>query len=130
MIDQQAAMPHLLLACPSFEEMWQAHLDENGSELLYEAAGAFAHHLLGLHVAGNLDCFPSVGSAIERLHLEGSPWVKEFATVGVLEGIQNIWANNHADPEAFVSFLGSESRRRWDGLNNFWGKAQSHGSEG
>ncbi|MEE8615255.1 MAG: hypothetical protein V3T11_08620, partial [Roseateles sp.] len=77
-------------------------------------------HLLELHVANERSSFTKVAAAIERLHLEGTPWVKEFATIGVLEAVQNVWGNSGVDPEEFGRYLGPESRRWWDGLNKFW----------
>ncbi len=124
MIEQKEVMPLLIEACPSFRDEWLEHLQEHGNELLYVAAGAFAQHLLSLYQAGNLSSFPATASVMERLHTEGSPWVKEFATIGILEGIQNVWSHSPTDPEQFATFLLPESRRWWQGLNNFWsGKA-------
>lgn len=126
MIQQDEAMPLLVEACPSFQEEWLRHVQEHGDELLYMAAGAFANHLLSLYQANDLSSFAAVAAAIERLHTQGSPWVKEFATIGVLEGIQNVWSHSSVDPEAFADFLLPESRRWWEGLNRFWsGKAPS-----
>jgi hypothetical protein len=124
MIEQQEAMPLLVEACPSFKEAWLEHQQEHGDELLYVAAGAFAQHLLALYQANSLSSLVATASAIERLHIEGSPWVKEFATIGILEGIQNVWSHSPIDPERFAVFLQPESQRWWKGLNNFWsGKA-------
>jgi hypothetical protein len=120
MIEQHEAMAVLLEACPSFEEAWHEHVRDYGNDLLYVAAGDFAAHLLSLFQAKDASSFPAVGAAIERLHVEGSPWVREFVTIGVLEGIQNVWSNATTDPEHFRYFLGQESRKWWEGLNNFW----------
>jgi len=120
MIEPQQAMSLLIEACPSFKETWLEHFREHGNELLYMAAGDFAHHLLLLQQANDQSSFPAVALAIERLHLEGSPWVKEFATIGILEDVQNVWANNSIDPEIFKAFLLPESQRCWLGLNRFW----------
>lgn len=113
-------MPLLLEACPSFEEAWQEHVHDNGSGLLYVAAGTFARHLLSLYRSGELSSLAAVGTAIERLYSEGSPWVEELATVGLLEGIQNVWFNSGANPEDFTPFLGRHSRTWWNGLDRFW----------
>ncbi|MDP2034414.1 MAG: hypothetical protein Q8K29_13490 [Polaromonas sp.] len=126
MIEQQEAMPLLVDACPSFGQAWNEHLEEYGNDVLYVAAGALANHLLALRNSNNLQHFPLVAAAIERLHLEGTPWVKEFATVGVLESVQNVWANHAVDPEEFGRFLGPESQRWWIGLNRFWAGEASH----
>ena len=58
--------------------------------------------------------------AIERLHLEGDEYVREAATIGALEGIQNVAGNDGIDPEEFVIYLRPESLRWWGQLNEFW----------
>lgn len=93
---------------------------EYGNDVLYVAAGELADHLLVLHRAGDSSTFPALAAAIEQLHVNGSPWVQEFATVGILEAVQNVWGNAGADPETFAIHLGPESLRWWKGLNNFW----------
>lgn len=131
MIEQHEAMPLLVAACPSFAREWEDHLRENGNDLQYVAAGAFAHHLLSLYEKKELKAFPAIAAAIERLHAEGSPWVCEFATIGVLEGIQNVWSHSQSNAEEFSAFLGPESKRWWQGLNEFWsGKAHCVRAEG
>jgi hypothetical protein len=120
MIEQQEVLQTLVEACPELNDEVQAHLAENGNELLYVAAGAIARRLLALHEQGAITSLQAAATAIERLHVSGSPWVKEFATIGLLEGIQNVWANSGADPENFAKYLLAESRRWWQGLNRFW----------
>lgn len=125
MIDQQQVIPMLLSASPSFEPTWDEHRREHGDDLLYLALGAYARHLLSLHQRGETRDFPAVAQVIERLHLEGSPFVREAATVGLLEGVQNVWSNNEVDPELFVVHLLPESAKWWRSLNDFWsGKAK------
>ncbi|APP74485.1 DUF7674 family protein [Xanthomonas vesicatoria] len=120
MIEQSQVMLHIVEACPSFRSAWEAHLLEYGNDVLYVAAGELADHLLVLHRAGDSSTFPALAAAIEQLHVNGSPWVQEFATVGILEAVQNVWGNAGADPETFAIHLGPESLRWWKGLNNFW----------
>lgn len=120
MIEQFEAIPLLVTACPSFIDGWDEHIKTHGHDLAYVAASAFARHLFALYQAGKITEFPAVAVAIERLHIEGSPQVKEFATIGILEGVQNVWSNNNADPEQFQRFLGPESQRWWLSLNDFW----------
>jgi len=129
MIEPTDTMPLLVGACPSFKGKWQEHLDDLGNDAPYAAAGKFARHLLECHQRGDTAAFEAVGNAIERLLVEGTPWVQEFATIGVLEGIQNIWGHSTTSPEAFFPFLGPESQRRWQDLNRFWaGEAQAGAS--
>ena len=124
-------MEVLVASCPSFRGEWNAHLAEWGNDVLYIAAGAFAEHLLAMQICGAVSLFPMIAESIERLCKEGTPWVKEFATVGVLEGIQNVWANAGADPEGFGKYLMPESKVCWERLNTFWsGKAANVGTAG
>lgn len=114
-------VPQLLIAaCPAFDEPYREHAAEQGEELLYVAAGVFAELLLTLNKAGQDDQLVRAAEVIERLHVEGTPWVKEFATIGILEAVQNVWSNDGTDPELFARYLGPESLRWWTGLNNFW----------
>ncbi|UUX95559.1 hypothetical protein [Aquabacterium sp. J223] len=126
MIQQAEVMPLLLEACPGFAEAWVEHVRENGNDLLYVAAGSFARYLLSLHQSGQLSELSAAGAAIEQLHVSGSQWVKEFATIGLLEGIQNVWSHSNTDPECFRQFLGPESQRWWAGLNKFWSGQAPH----
>ncbi|WP_207064411.1 DUF7674 family protein [Niveibacterium umoris] len=120
MIEKSQAIEVLVEACPSFAPLWAAHLAEWGNDVLYIATGEFASHLLAIYREGDQLQLARVAVAIERLHTEGSPWVKELATIGVLEGVQNIWANSGEDPESFGALLLPASRRAWNALNNFW----------
>ena len=114
-------MPFLLEACPSFAEKWEEHrtfyVDE---DLLYVDLGEFAHHLVELHKTNQTGEFPAVFDVIEGLHLEGDDYVKEAATIGMLEGIQNVAGNLGVDPEVFAPYLKSESAKHWRQLNDFW----------
>ena len=61
---------------------------------------------------------------VERLHVDGDSYVKEAATIGLLEGIQNVAGHHGVDPEVIVSHLRTESAKWWAELNRFWdGKA-------
>lgn len=120
MIEQTEAMQILVDACPSFEDHWKQHVEAYGNDVLYVAAGTLAAHLLERFQAGDTEEFSAIGTAIEKLHTEGTPWVREFATVGVLEGIQNVWGRSTTSSEAFAAFLGPKSQSWWRALNKFW----------
>jgi hypothetical protein len=123
-IEQTQVLDMLVQACPTFAAARDEHVAEYGNDVLYVAAGEFAHHLLALQLDGETSCFAEVGATIERMHTEGTPDVRELATIVVLEGIQNVWGHSSADPGLFLEYLGPESRSWWQGLNNFWsGKA-------
>jgi predicted transcriptional regulator len=111
MITEAQVVPMLAEACPSFQ---------SSEELLYLVLGDFARHLLELHRQGQTATFPEVARVIERLQVEGTHSVREAATIGLLEGVQNVWANEGVDPELFAAHLLPESRRWWEELNAFW----------
>jgi hypothetical protein len=121
-ITKEQVMPLLLEACPSFTRKWEEHRAfYDNEDLLYVDLGEFAHHLVELHKWNQTSEFPAVFNVIERLHLEGDDYVKEAATIGMLEGIQNVAGNLDIDPELFALYLKSESAKRWHQLNDFWG---------
>jgi hypothetical protein len=114
-------MPLFLEACPSFGEKWEEHRAFKADEqLLYVDMGEFAHHLVELHKSNQTTEFPRVFDIIERLHIDGDHYVKEAATIGMLEGIQNVASNNGVDRRVFVPYLGKESLKWWRQLNDFW----------
>jgi hypothetical protein len=92
--------------------------------------GDFARHLLQLHRQQQTDVFPAVAQVIERLHVEGDHYVREAATIGLLEAIQNVWRNEGTDPELFVPHLLPESARWWQSLNDFWSGKSKFVGEG
>src|SRR5262245_23312907 len=118
-ITRDQVIPLLLEACPSFQELWEEHCRDHDEVLLYVALGDFARHLLGLHLKGCTDAFPAVAGAIEQLHVEGDQFVREAATIGLLEGVQNNWEHGGVDPELFASHLHPVSARWWQSLNDF-----------
>jgi hypothetical protein len=126
MIQQTEVMPFLIEGCPSFSDAWAEHVCEYGNDLLYVAAARFASHLFSLYESEQFPLLVAAGEVIEQLHVNGSPWVKEFATVGILEAIQNVCSRSNTDPECFRQFLGPESQRWWSGLYKFWSGQMSH----
>ena len=112
-------IPELLRACPSFAPIWHA-LDSEERELLYPRLGDFARHLLVLKREGREEALRAAAKFIERMHVEGDDYVREAATIGVLEGIQNTWGHAGEEADAFKAYLGDESRRWWDSLIRFW----------
>lgn len=122
MIAKEQVTGLLIAACPSFEAASREHKAYYGEDLLYVELGEFANHLLKLHQSQQTAEFPAVAQLIERLHVEGDANVREAATIGLLEGIQNVWGNSGVDPQEFFSFLLPESVKWWDSLNKFWNR--------
>lgn len=123
MITKEQVMPLLLEACPSFTEKWKEHSAEWEEEnLLYIDLSEFNRHLIELHKSKKIDEFPAIFDVVEKLHKGGDDYVKEAATIGLLEGIQNIASHteNGVNAEEFVQYLKPESAKWWRQLNEFW----------
>lgn len=115
-------IPLLLQACPSFRAQWDAYAADPtyDESLLYLHLGEFARHLVRLLKSGSTGEFAAVFDAVERLHVEGDSYVKQAATIGLLEGLQNNAEHAGLDPGAFLPFLRPESAKWWAELNAFW----------
>jgi hypothetical protein len=124
MIAKNDMMRVLLDACPSFAPQWQAFQDEWRSEAddlpLYLVLADFARHLIGIVERGDTAGLAAVFKAVERLHVEGDHYVREAATVGLLEDLQNLNLHkNTTEPEQFRPYLGPVSERWWVKLYRF-----------
>lgn len=125
MISKQQMFPLLLEACPSFEPRWMQFLAEWKHETdppLYLALSDFARHLVGLLETKESANFPKIFAVVERLLLEGDPFVKEASTVGLLENLQNLNLHNSTTPSQFVPYFCPETKLWWGKLYNFWDK--------
>lgn len=124
LIEKQEVMKLLLKACPSYQDRWKEYFadiyDEGDEQLLYCDLGDFSDHLIELFKTNNLNEFPETFEIIELLHINGDEFVKEAATIGLLEGIQNVALNSDLDPNVFSKYLKPESLRWWNNLNDYW----------
>ena len=124
MIGKNDMFEPMLAACPTFEPAWRVFLNEweDRKERLpyYLALGDLARHLVEQLEAGTTQQFEAVFDVVERWHCEGDHYVKEAATIGLLEGIQNISGHRGIDPSRFECWLKPESKRWWAKLNRFW----------
>jgi hypothetical protein len=122
MIAREEVMPLLLAACPSFAEPWAAYRASAAYEegLLYLDLAELVHHVVELERRGQGDELPALFAVVERLHLEGDDFVREAATIGFLECVQNNAGHAALDEERFRRYLQPESARWWDELDRFW----------
>jgi len=88
--------------------------------LRHTALGELAQHLVDLMNEGKTGEFQVIFDVVERLYLEGDPYVRAATTIGMLEAIQNVVGNNDLAPEAFYPYLEPESKHWWERLNEFW----------
>jgi len=126
-ITKDQVMPLLIEACPSY---CIAAKKSEDADLLYVEMGNFARHLLQLHQQRRIEEFSAIARIIERLHVEGDSYVRELATIGLLEGIQNVWSNNNVEPELFIHYLSPISMKWWKSLNDFWSGKSTYVGEG
>jgi hypothetical protein len=124
LITKEQVIPLLMEACPSYRPVPE---DE---DLLYVILGNFARHLLELQRENHTEEFPAIARVIERLHIEGDKFVREAATIGLLEGIQSVWSHTEIDPELFRPYLLPVSTKWWQSLNDFWSDKSKFVGEG
>lgn len=112
-------------AYPSFHDhlmrgMADDYLSENGDVLYCVALGDLTRHLCSSLTQGTTEEFPATFAMIERLHLEGDPYVREAATIGFLETLRNNTARRGIQRSAIETWLRPESRKWWERLDRFW----------
>jgi len=114
----------LLVADPSFQPAWDRFLDEwcdkKGDLPLYLALSSLARHLIGRLAAGDTQAFPAVFDVVERWHLEGDPYVREAATIGLIEDLQNDGLHHTTQPADFERWLRPVSRNFWEQVEKYW----------
>lgn len=123
MIGRDAMMAPMLVACPSFEPRWQAFLAEWSNETeppVYLALADLARHAVSLLEANEDSTLVRVFEVVERWQVEGDQYVREAATIGFFEDLQNDNLHTTTTPGQFEPFLLAESRRAWSELLAFW----------
>jgi len=118
MIDKDEMFPPILKASPSFTPLWEEFLEEWKDENdlpLYLVLGELSRHIASLVEARKVDELKEIFLIVEHWHIEGSAYVKEAATVGLLEELQG--ENNAVSIEAYLL---TESKRWWLKVNEFW----------
>ncbi len=115
----------ILKVCPSFQATWDEFVDEWKNDpdglQLYLVLSDLARHVIGMLERNETDGVKAVFRVVEAWHLEGDPYVKEAATVGFLEDLQNL--NLHAGstrPEDFLEFLLPDTKYWWTKVEDFW----------
>jgi len=120
-ITKEDMIPLLVEASPKFKPTWEEFCEEWKDEKegmpYYTCLGDYASYLVEKLESADTAEFKEAFEVIENLHLNGDSYVKEAATVGLLEGIQNV-AGDKSD--LFFPFLLPETSRWWKKLNQFW----------
>jgi len=95
-------------------------IDRDDFELPYIVAGLFTKFILEAYQNGDEETYNKGLQFIEMLHLDDTHKVRELATIGYLESIQNTWPKNLIKLNIPFHDLGDESKKWWIRLNNFW----------
>jgi hypothetical protein len=129
-IRKEEMMEPLLHACPAFEPAWKAFLNEWSTEEekpIYLALGELARHLVSMLVAKDLAGLQRVFEVVERWLLEGDAYVREAATVGLLEDLQNDTFHTTTSPADFEPVLLPKSAEQWRQVRRFWNTGEPIG---
>ncbi len=117
MICQEHILTILADAFPAFIP------DADVVDMPYVVLGGFARFVIDIYESGDGTELRKAIELIELLHTDGDPFVREAATIGVLEGIQNSLLTRGAILHGFEASLLPESRRWWDSLMGFWSRS-------
>ncbi len=121
--DRSNMFDPLLQADPSFREKWEVFREEyrSADELpLYLALSELARHLIQDLETGNTHRFEAIFDVVERWHINGDLYVKEAATLGLLEDLQNGRLHRKTRPEDFLPYLQPETLKWWTKVHEFW----------
>jgi len=122
MIRREDIVDVLLSASPGYRVRWDQFRGSTDfdANLIYVHLGDFADFVVDLLERHELEGMHAIAVGLERLHVEGDEFVKEAATIGLLEGIQNIASNRRVATTGLEEALGVETRRWWNSLRAFW----------
>jgi hypothetical protein len=124
MIERAKMMEPMLAACPSFRDSWDEFVAEwqgEATELpYYLALSDLARHLVAMLERRDVAQFDAIFDVVERWHIDGDPYVREAATIGLLEDLQNTNFYTSASPDDLKPYLREHSARWWDKVEKFW----------
>lgn len=117
----------ILEVSDGFRPIWNEFLEEwkDDDELpQYLALGDLARYISSLISESKDEEIKKIFAVIERWHLEGDLYVKEAATVGILEDLQNTNLVGEGVPEKIEFYLLPESKKWWLKVYEFWEKGK------
>lgn len=118
MIGKEEMFGLALEVCPSFSPVWEKFLNEWSGEKelpLYLALGDLSRHISSLVDTKQDSELKELFLVVELWHIEGSPYVKEAVTIGLLEALQG-----ESNASSIETYLLPESKKWWAEVNNFW----------
>jgi hypothetical protein len=128
MIERGKMMEPMLSACPSFRDTWDefvAEWQDQKQELpYYLVLSDLARHLVAMLERRDIAQFDAIFDVVEQWHEEGDPYVREAATIGLLEDLQNTNFYTSASPNDFKPYLREQSAKWWDKVERFWQRGE------
>lgn len=106
---------HILLS-----EFTGFSIDADDLDLPYIVAGRFTKYILEAYLNNDKKTYLSGLNFIETLHLSSVHKVRELATIGYLESIQNTWPKDLLLSNIPFADFGDESKKWWVKLIRFW----------
>jgi len=121
MITEEEMLPLLSEVSPGFEAGFLAASSKLGSEQpVYPALGQLARYMKVLLDNKDSIALLDIFFVIECWCREGDDYVKEAATVGLIENLQNINVVGSIGVKKFYTYLLPESKKVWHKVARFW----------
>lgn len=124
MISRTEMFDPLLKISEGFRQIWGKFVEEWGSDKelpQYLALSCLARYISKLILESKEAELKGIFNVIEHWHIEGDDYVKEAATVGILEDLQNTNVVGLGVPEKVETYLLPESKKMWIKVSDFWG---------
>jgi hypothetical protein len=113
----------IVQAAPGFQPTWERFLHEWSDEQslpFYVAMGDLAHYIVDCYTKGDTREFGTLFETVEALYREPNAPLAELLTVGLLEDLQNVARHRNFGQDVFRPWLGSNTLKAWEDLNDFW----------
>lgn len=122
MIPVRDIVPKLLLACPTAKPAWDDHVESWAGQKRghYNDISVFAHHIVNSFREARTEEFPEFFATLEELLQDGDAEVKDLASIGIIEDIQNIASHEEHGYQVFERWLGPLSHHAWREVEIIW----------
>ena len=127
MLSKETMMLPILQVAEGFKPIWNEFLDEWSDENevpVYLALSDLAKYVSTLVEKSDGEELRDIFSVVERWHLEGDKFVKEAATVGLLEDLQNTNVVGVGVPQKIEPFLLPQTKLWWQKVSLFWSEGK------
>jgi hypothetical protein len=121
-IEKTDIMPLVLARCPGFAPTWEKHrlLWEGEESGIYNDLAEFATFIVNCYEQRATEPVVAAFALIEELLVDGNEDVRNAATIGFLEDVQNIASWRPFTAAVFVQWLGPKSKLAWAEIEEMW----------